>query len=57
MGFSHVGGKGEVARSNTMKNTLPFFSHDNNAESYDALVKRGLICEIMRCVMQAYDFV
>jgi hypothetical protein len=27
----------------------------NNAESYDALVKRGLVCEIMRRVIQAYD--
>ncbi|MDR1218969.1 MAG: hypothetical protein LBK73_05095 [Treponema sp.] len=27
----------------------------NNAESYDALVKRGLICEIMRRVARAYD--
>jgi hypothetical protein len=27
----------------------------NNAESYEALVKRGLICEIMRRVVQAYD--
>ena len=27
----------------------------DNAESYDALVKRGLICEIMRLVIQAYD--
>jgi hypothetical protein len=27
----------------------------NNAGSYDALVKRGLICEIMRLVIRAYD--
>jgi hypothetical protein len=27
----------------------------NNARSYDALVKRGLICEIMRCVVKSYD--
>jgi hypothetical protein len=27
----------------------------NNEKSYDALVKRGLICEIMRRVIQAYD--
>jgi hypothetical protein len=27
----------------------------NNAKSYDALIKRGLICEIMRRVVRAYD--
>jgi hypothetical protein len=27
----------------------------NNAESCDALVKRGLICEIARRVVRAYD--
>jgi hypothetical protein len=27
----------------------------NNAESYEALVKRGIICEIMRRVALAYD--
>jgi hypothetical protein len=49
------GNKSEYNRIHTNNHKRGQEMKYNNERSYNALIKRGLICEIMRCVIQAYS--